>query len=259
MENVGHLLPLLGLAAFFAGLVDAVVGGGGLIQIPTLFAAFPSAMPATLFGTNKLASIVGTASAAVQYARRVAIPWRIAFPGALAALTGSWFGARAVAYLSPEILKPLVFMLLVLVAVYTFVRKDFGVGEGRAPEGLRPTVIAVAIGGAVGFYDGFFGPGTGSFLIFLLIRLLHMDFLRASVTAKILNVATNLAAIAFFAFNVELLWKTAAVMASCNLAGAVVGSRLALRHGVSFVRKMFLGVVCALIAKMAYDLLVQAS
>ncbi|WP_332672155.1 sulfite exporter TauE/SafE family protein [Aromatoleum sp.] len=259
MENIDHLLPLLGLAAFFAGLVDAVVGGGGLIQIPTLFVAFPSAMPATLFGTNKLASIVGTASAAVQYARRVAIPWRIAFPGALAALAGSWFGARAVAYLSPEILRPLVLALLAVVAVYTFVRKDFGVGEDREQEVPRGAAIAVAIGGGVGFYDGFFGPGTGSFLIFLLIRLLHMDFLRASVTAKIINVATNVAAIAFFAFNVELLWQAAAVMASCNLAGALVGSRLALRHGVRFVRKMFLGVVCVLIAKVAYDLLTQAS
>lgn len=259
MENIGHLLPLLGIAAFFAGLVDAVVGGGGLIQIPTLFAAFPAAMPATLFGTNKLASIVGTASAAVQYGRRVAIPWRVALPGALAALVGSWFGARAVAYLSPEILKPLVFVLLVLVAVYTFVRKDFGVGEDRGQQRPRAVAMVVAIGGVVGFYDGFFGPGTGSFLIFLLIKFLQMDFLRASVTAKILNVATNLAAIAFFAFNVDLLWRVAAVMASCNLAGAVVGSRLALRHGVTFVRKMFLVVVCILIAKMAHDLLVWAS
>ena len=259
MENVAHLLPLLGIAAFLAGLVDAVVGGGGLIQIPTLFTVFPNAMPATLFGTNKLASIVGTASAAVQYSRRVAIPWRVAFPGALAALAGSWFGARAVAYLSPEILKPLVFVLLVVVAVYTFLRKDFGVGEERAQEGCGAVAKVAAIGGVVGFYDGFFGPGTGSFLIFLLIKLLHMDFLRASVTAKILNVATNLAAITFFACNVDLLWKAAAVMASCNLAGAVVGSRLALRHGVIFVRKMFLGVVCVLIAKMAYDLLFRPS
>ncbi len=258
MENVANLLPLLGIAAFFAGLVDAVVGGGGLIQIPTLFTVFPNAMPATLFGTNKLASIVGTTSAAVQYARRVAIPWGTAFPGAVAALVGSWFGARAVAYLSPEILKPLVFALLIVVAVYTFLRKDFGVGDELAQDGAGAVAKVVAIGGAVGFYDGFFGPGTGSFLIFLLIRLLHMDFLRASVTAKILNVATNLAAIAFFAFNVDLLWKAAAVMASCNLAGAVVGSRLALRHGVMFVRKMFLGVVCVLIAKMAYDLLIHA-
>lgn len=255
MENVGSFLPLLGIAAFFAGFVDAVVGGGGLIQIPTLFAVFPNAMPATLFGTNKLASIVGTASAALQYARRVAIPWRIALPGAVAALVGSWFGARAVAHLSPEILKPLVFVLLVLVAAYTFLRKDFGVSEDRAQEGIGAVLTVVAIGVGVGFYDGFFGPGTGSFLIFLLIKLLQMDFLRASVTAKILNVATNLAAIAFFAFNVDLFWKAAGVMALCNLAGAVLGSRLALRHGVTFVRKMFLGVVCALIAKMAYDLL----
>jgi len=255
MDNVDVVLPVLGAAAFFAGLVDAVVGGGGLIQIPALFAAFPSALPATLFGTNKLAAIVGTASAAVQYARRVAVPWRVALPGALAALVGSWFGARAVAYLSPEILKPLILALLVLVAGYTFMRKDFGVAAEARAEGVRTKLIAIAIGGGVGFYDGFFGPGTGSFLIFLFVRVLRMDFLRASVTAKILNVATNVAAIGFFAFNVELLWRVAVVMAACNLAGAVVGSRLALRHGVAFVRKMFLGVVCALIAKMTADLL----
>ena len=254
MDQFDILLPVLGAAAFFAGLVDAVVGGGGLIQIPALFAAFPSAFPATLFGTNKLAAIVGTASAAVQYARRVAIPWRVALPGAAAALVGSWFGARAVAYLSPEILKPLILILLILVAVYTFIRKDFGVAGSGKVDARRAPLTAIAIGAAVGFYDGFFGPGTGSFFIFLFVRFLHMDFLRASVTAKILNVATNVAAIGFFAFNVELLWRVAVVMALCNLAGAVVGSRLALRHGVGFVRKVFLGVVCVLIAKMVVDL-----
>lgn len=255
MPELDSLLFLLGLAAFFAGFVDAVVGGGGLIQIPALFAAFPAGAPATLFGTNKLASVVGTSSAAVQYARRVAIPWRVALPGAGAALLGAWFGARAVAYLPPEVLKPVILVLLVLVAIYTFWRKDFGTASGEALAGTRPVVLAVVIGGGIGFYDGFFGPGTGSFLIFLFVRFLGMDFLRASVTAKILNVATNVAAISFFALNVELLWRIAAVMALCNLSGAVTGSRLALRHGAGFVRKMFLFVVCALIAKMLYDLL----
>ncbi len=247
------LLVALGLAAFCAGFVDAVVGGGGLIQIPALFAAFPGASPATLFGTNKLASIVGTSSAAVQYARRVSIPWRVALPGAFAALIGSWYGAKAVAYLPPTILRPLILVLLVLVAIYTFMRKDLGTVSTEPAHGGRSVAIALGIGGVIGFYDGFFGPGTGSFLIFLFIRLLGMDFLRASVTAKILNVATNLAAIAYFVNNVNLLWQVAAVMAVCNLTGAVTGSRAALKHGSGFVRKMFLCVVSILIAKLAYD------
>ncbi|NMG76698.1 sulfite exporter TauE/SafE family protein [Aromatoleum diolicum] len=258
MPDIDSLFFVLGLAAFFAGLVDAVVGGGGLIQIPALFAAFPTTTPATLFGTNKLASVVGTSSAAIQYGRRVAIPWRVALPGAAAAFVGSWFGAKAVAYLPPEVLKPLILALLITVAIYTFWRKDFGTGAGKAISGTRPLVLAIVIGAGMGFYDGFFGPGTGSFLIFLFVRCLGMDFLRASVTAKILNVATNVAAIAFFAFNVEILWRIAAVMALCNLSGAVVGSRLALRHGAGFVRKMFLFVVCALITKMLYDLIASA-
>lgn len=248
------LFLAMGLAAFCAGFVDAVVGGGGLIQIPALFAAFPSAAPATLFGTNKLASIVGTSSAALQYSRRVAIPWSVALPGAIAALIGSWYGAKAVAYLPPTVLRPLILVLLILVAVYTFMRKDLGAVSREPEHGRASALIALGIGGVIGFYDGFFGPGTGSFLIFLFIRLLGMDFLRASVTAKVLNVATNLAAIAFFAANVELLWKLAALMAACNLSGALLGSRLALKHGSGFVRKMFLGVVSVLIAKLAYDL-----
>lgn len=244
---------ILGVAAFSAGFVDAVVGGGGLIQIPALFAAFPATAPATLFGTNKVASIVGTTSAAIQYSRRVSIPWSVALPGAIAALIGAWYGAKAVAYLPPTVLRPLILGLLVLVAVYTFMRKDLGSVSHEDEHGRRSILIAVGIGGVVGFYDGFFGPGTGSFLIFLFIRFLGMDFLRASVTAKILNVATNFAAISFFATNVEIMWKLALTMAACNLAGAVIGSRTALRHGTGFVRKMFLGVVSLLIAKLAYD------
>lgn len=252
-----QIFLVLGLAAFFAGFVDAVVGGGGLIQIPALFAAFPTTAPATLFGTNKIASIVGTTSAAIQYGRRVRIPWAIALPGAAAALVGAWYGAKAVAYMPPTVLRPLILVLLVLVAIYTFMRKDLGSVSSEAEHGRRSLVIALTVGGVIGFYDGFFGPGTGSFLIFLFIRFLGMDFLRASVTAKILNVATNFAAIGFFASNVDIMWKLGLTMALCNLGGAVLGSRTALRHGVGFVRKMFLGVVSVLIAKLAYDTFVS--
>lgn len=251
--DIDFVFFALALAAFFAGFVDSIVGGGGLIQLPALFTAFPSTLPATLFGTNKLASIIGTTSAAIQYGRRVTIPWRVAGPGALAALVGAWYGAKAVAYLDPVILRPLILALLVLVAVYTFMRKELGAVSNEPEHGKRSVAIAVAIGGGIGFYDGFFGPGTGSFLIFLFIRLLGMDFLRASVSAKILNVATNLAAIAYFAGNVELMWMLAAVMAASNLAGAILGSRMALKHGTGFVRKMFLGVVLVLIARLSYD------
>lgn len=247
------LFIALGLAALFAGFVDSIVGGGGLIQLPALFAAFPAAAPATLFGTNKLASIVGTTSAAVQYSQRVKIPWQVVGPGAIAALIGSWYGAKAVAYLDPAILRPLILALLVLVAVYTFLRKDLGAVSQEPAHGRRSFAIAVGVGGVIGFYDGFFGPGAGSFLIFLFIRLLGMDFLRASVSAKILNVATNLAAISFFVGNVELMWTLAAVMAICNLSGSVLGSRMALKHGTGFVRKMFLAVVTVLIVRLAYD------
>lgn len=251
--DIDFIFFALGLAALFAGFVDSIVGGGGLIQLPALFTAFPGTTPATLFGTNKLASIVGTTSAAIQYSRRVAIPWRVAGPGALAALVGSWYGAKAVAYLDPAILRPLILVLLVLVAAYTFLRKELGAVSNEPEHGKRSAMLAVVIGGGIGFYDGFFGPGTGSFLIFLFIRFLGMDFLRASVSAKILNVATNLAAIGFFVGNVELMWKLAAVMAACNLTGSIIGSRMALKHGTGFVRKMFLGVVLVLIARLTYD------
>lgn len=251
--DIDFIFLALGLAALFAGFVDSIVGGGGLIQLPALFTAFPGTAPATLFGTNKLASIVGTGTAAFQYSRRVAIPWAVAGPGAVAALVGAWYGAKAVAYLDPSILRPLILVLLIVVAIYTFMRKELGALSTEPEHGRRSVVLAIAIGAVIGFYDGFFGPGTGSFLIFLFIRLLGMDFLRASVSAKILNVATNLAAIAFFAGNVELMWKLAVVMAVCNLAGSILGSRMALKHGTGFVRKMFLGVVLVLIARLAYD------
>lgn len=246
-------LLLLALGAFCAGLVDAVVGGGGLIQIPMLFSAYPQALPATLFGTNKLASVFGTTSAAIQYGRRLAIPWRAAAPAAGAAALGSWLGAQAVVLFPPAALRPLILILLILVAIYTFVRKDFGVIHQRLSDPSRELRLAILIGALIGFYDGFFGPGTGSFLIFLFIRFLGMDFLHASVSAKIVNVSTNLAALAVFVFHGQVLWQVAALMACCNLLGSRVGAALALRHGAVFIRKAFLVVVVVLILRFGAD------
>lgn len=240
------------LSAFFAGLVDSVVGGGGLIQVPALFTAFPQYSPATLFGTNKLSSVFGTTVASWQYGRRVAIPWRLAIPATLAALVFSYVGAMVVSYFPPALLRPLILVLLVAVAAYTLARKDFGQVQQVSSRGNLDILLAAAVGGVMGFYDGFFGPGTGSFLIFLFVRCFGLDFLHASASAKIVNVATNVAALSFFVSHGNVVYAVALVMAVCNMAGAVFGSHLAMRHGSGFVRVAFLVVVTGLIVKFAW-------
>lgn len=246
---------LLALAAFCAGLVDAMVGGGGLIQVPALLNALPSTPPPVLLATNKLASVVGTASAAVQYARRIRIPWRCAWPGLVAALIGAGWGARSVSMLPVAWIRPLILGLLIAVAVYTFMRKDFGQHAGGRVLGKGDRWTVVLIGGGIGFYDGFLGPGTGSFFIFLFVRLLAMDFLAASALAKLFNAATNVGAMMWFVPGVSVLWTLGLVMAACNLAGALVGSRLALRHGSGLIRRVFLLVVSVLIARLGFEVL----
>lgn len=246
-------LAFLALAALFAGFVDAVVGGGGLIQIPALFAALPGQPPATLFGTNKFSAVFGTANAARRYARRVTMPWRTIVPAATAALACSYLGAAAVAWLPRDLLRPLIFALLVGVAFYTFSRRDLGLAHRPLHAGHSELAYATLLGAGIGFYDGFFGPGTGSFLIFLFVRFFGFDFLHASAAAKVVNVATNLAALAYFVPHGHLLWEAAIVMAVANVVGSVIGSRMALRHGSGFVRRLFLLVVGALIVRFAYD------
>ncbi|HZX29766.1 MAG TPA: TSUP family transporter [Rhodocyclaceae bacterium] len=244
---------LLAPAAFFAGMVDAVVGGGGLIQVPVLLSHFGTTPIPTLFGTNKVSSIAGTGAALWRFARAVPIPWAVVLPAAVAALGGAWLGAAVVAWLPREAMRPLVLVLMVLVAIHTFRRKDFGHAATRELE-PADRWRGLALGAVIGFYDGFFGPGTGSFLIFGFVRLFGMDFLRASASAKVINAATNLSAIAFFASHGPLLWTVGLVMAACNLAGAQMGTYIALRKGAGFVRKVFLVMVAILIARLAWDM-----
>lgn len=246
-------LVILAVASLFAGFIDSVVGGGGLIQIPAIFSVLPKELPATLFGTNKVASVFGTANAAWRYARRVQMPWGTTLPAAAAAFACSYLGAMSVAWLPRELLRPMILFLLVGAAAYTFWKKDFGALHRPQHAGRREFVFALLVGGVIGFYDGFFGPGTGSFLIFLFIRFFGFDFLHASAASKIVNVATNLAAISFFVPNGFYLPLVALIMAILNIAGSVIGTQLALSRGSGFVRKIFLVVVCALIVKFAWD------
>lgn len=250
-------LVLLGCAAFFAGLVDAVVGGGGLIQLPVMFSVFPHHPPATLLGTSKLAGLFGTGAAAINYARRVRVAWSAAAPAALAAFVLSFAGAYTVTKVPADFVRALLPVLLVAVAVYTFRKKDFGSIHAPRHSGNTERYVAIGMGACIGFYDGLFGPGTGSFLIFLYIRFFGFDFLSASAAAKVVNVACNLSALMWFGYSGHVLLQIALMMAACQVAGSLIGTKLAIKHGSAFVRKLFLGVVSLLILKTGYDAFIK--
>ncbi|MEK6806818.1 MAG: TSUP family transporter [Pseudomonadota bacterium] len=241
--------------AFLAGFIDAAAGGGGLIQVPALFVLMPGVPPATLLGTNKFASIWGTLSATIQYSRHVRLDWRVALPTCLAALAFGYLGAQGVASVDPTVFKPLVLVLLVAVLAYTLWKKDLGALHAPKLAGRMQIFVALSTGAVLGFYDGFFGPGTGSFLVFAFVGLFGFSFLAASATAKLVNLITNLAALAYFASYGHVLYATAIPMAVFNVLGSLLGSRLAIKKGSGFVRAIFVLVVSALILRFAYDLL----
>ena len=244
---------ILALASLFAGFVDAIVGGGGLVLVPALFSVLPHTAPATLFGTNKGAAVWGTAWATLQYSRRVRMAWGALLPAALAALAGSFCGAWAVTLVDASQLRRALPFILLAVLLYTLAKKDMGRHHAPTLGGAAQAWVATGIGLVLGFYDGFFGPGTGSFFVFLFVRLLGFDFLNASASAKLLNTATNIAALALFAWKGHVWWHLTLVMAVANVAGSVLGTRLALKHGAGFVRAVFIGVVGLLILKTGYD------
>ena len=238
--------------AFFAGLVDAIAGGGGLIQVPALFALFPAAPPALLIGTNKFSSLAGTTMATWRYSRSVPIRWYAILPGLLTAAIASLLGAAAVLLIDPVILRPVLVFLLGAVAIYTILRPRLGL---RKTPSLEPKTQArlVAVSGGFGFYDGFFGPGAGSGFMFYLVRWFGYDFLHAAATTKVLNLATNFVALVVFMACGSVNYATAMPMAACNLAGGLIGAHLAVRGGNRFIRVAFLLVVFALLAKVIAD------
>ncbi|MFW1755210.1 sulfite exporter TauE/SafE family protein [Acinetobacter wanghuae] len=240
--------------AFMAGAIDAAVGGGGLIQIPAIIGSLPHLAPATVFGTNKLASIFGTASAAFSYLKQVKLPWLLLGIIALCSFVSSFIGAASVTLIPIEVFKPFILIMLIVIAIYTFTKKQFG--RVHVEQKLnRKMLVMAAIGSlAIGFYDGIFGPGTGSFFIFFFIRYLSVDFLHASALSKIGNFTTNLAALSFFVPTGHVLFQIGGMMALANICGALLGVRLALKYGSGFIRILFLILVSLLIFRMAYQL-----
>lgn len=254
--SAADVLLLCAFAAFAGGL-DAVVGGGGLVQLPALLLVLPQAPVVALLGTNKLASVVGTASAAATYARRVPVDRGTAVPMVVAAFAGSAVGALLATIAPGSALRPVVLVALVAVLVFTWRRPGLGEVEQLRLHPRHQRAVTLVGGAGIGLYDGLVGPGTGSFLVFLLVGVVGLSFLHASATAKAVNTATNLAALLLFALGGHVLWGLGAAMAASNLAGSQVGARLAIRRGSAWVRRVFLVVVSALVLRLAYDVLTR--
>ncbi|MFJ6941056.1 sulfite exporter TauE/SafE family protein [Streptomyces sp. NPDC101132] len=246
---------LLCLAALGAGWVDAVVGGGGLIQLPALMLGLPSSLPpAYALATNKAVSIVGTSGAAVTYVRRTPVDVKLSVRIGLAALAGSMGGALLAGGISKDVLRPAIMVILLLVAAFVIFRPSFGSAPATGPVTRQRVLLAILLaGGGIGFYDGLVGPGTGTFLVLALTALLHLDLVTASATTKIVNVCTNLGALVMFSYQGYVLWQLAALMAVFNLAGGMIGARMALKKGSGFVRGVLLSVVCVLVVKLGLE------
>ena len=248
-------LVFLILAAFLAGWVDAVVGGGGLIQLPALLIGLPvDTPPASILGTNKVSSVWGTATSSITYAIKLRPDWRTVLPLVVGSAAGAALGAQAARYLPKQYFTPIVLVALVVVGFYTWRRPELGLHSARKHDGRKHYVLTTAIGLGVGAYDGILGPGTGSFFVILLVTVLGYGFLEASAKAKIANLFTNLAAIVVFATHGSVLWAIGLTMGAANLVGGFIGARMAIRGGNAFVRKVFLVVVGALAVKLAWDI-----
>jgi uncharacterized membrane protein YfcA len=254
MDVQATRLVLLCAFSLLAGFVDAIAGGGGLIQLPACLILFPAAPLVAMIGTNKMASLFGTTVAAGRFARSVRLDWHVIGPAAGVAFLFSMLGSRTVSLLNPNVLRPVVLGLLIVAAIYVYVVKDIGL-EHRPRHGkARGRWLGVLVGAALGFYDGFFGPGTGSFLILIFASLFGYEFLVASGSAKVINCATNLASVIYFVATGKVLYALAIPMAVCNIGGSVVGTHLAILKGSRFVRVVFLVIVAGLIVKLGRDM-----
>lgn len=248
------VLTVLVGAAFLAGWVDAVVGGGGLIQLPSLLVGLPASTPvATVSGTNKISSFAGTLVASATFIRSVAVGWPSALTIMVSAYAGSTAGARIVQYLPRRWFTPLILVVLIGVGVFMWRRPALGLRDEVRHHGAGRLWRLGAIGLTIGVYDGAVGPGTGTFFVIALVALIGYGFLEASALAKLANLATNLGAIVVFAVHRRILWAVGLPMAAANLLGGFIGARMAIRHGSGFVRRIFFLTVIALGVKLAID------
>jgi len=240
------------IASLLAGFIDAIVGGGGLILLPALFAVFVSSNAVLLIGTSKGAAVFGTAISAYKYSFKIKLLAAVLIPTTICAAVGSLFGAYLVTIISPDLLRKILPLILLMILLYTLFNKRMG--NIHNPRITTNTLIITTIFALlIGIYDGFFGPGTGSFFIFLLVRVVGYDFLHASAYAKILNLATNISALTLMSFKGFIWWQLAIPLAAANVIGAILGVYFAIRFGTGFVRWIFIIMVSTLILKVGFD------
>ena len=243
----------LAIASGFAGFVDAMAGGGGLIQLPSLIIGLPNKELPLILGTNKVPSIFGTAAAARNYFKNIKPDIPLTLTMMLPAFIGSISGAAMAAFVPVSFFRPFIVLLLILVAIYTWKKPELGMAENLKFTHSKRLVIVALIGFLIGFYDGIFGPGTGTFLVFFLVSVIGYAFLKASGTAKLVNIATNAGAILSFQLTGNIWWQLGLLLAVANVTGAIIGSRMAIKGGSALVRKVFLAVIFLLIARVAWD------
>jgi uncharacterized membrane protein YfcA len=236
-------------ASFFAGFIDSIAGGGGLIQLPALLIGLPKSETAEVLGTNKLSAVFGTTVAATLYRKQIKPDPKILIAMGVPAFLGSAGGAVLASKIPTSSMRPMVLVLLIIVAIYTWFKPDLGKFENLRHLPKRRVQIAALAGVVIGFYDGIFGPGTGSFLMLILVASLGYAFITASAIAKVVNVATNVGAIMVFGIHGAVIWQIGIILGIANISGAVIGARLAIKGGSTLVRKVFLLVTVALIVK----------
>jgi len=236
-------------ASFFAGFIDSIAGGGGLIQLPALLIGLPKSETAEVLGTNKLSAVFGTTTAAALYRKQIKPDPKVSIAMGVPAFVGSAGGEVLASKIPTSSMRPMVLVLLIVVAIYTWFKPDLGKFENLRHLPKRRVQIAAFAGVVIGFYDGIFGPGTGSFLMLILVASLGYAFITASAIAKVVNVATNVGAIMVFGINGAVIWQIGIILGIANISGAVIGARLAIKGGSTLVRKVFLIVTVALIVK----------
>jgi uncharacterized protein len=236
-------------ASFLAGFVDSIAGGGGIVQLPALLIGLPNSPAAEVLGTNKLSAVFGTTTAAALYRKQIKPDPKVLIGMAIPAFLGSAVGALLASRIPTSSMRPMILVLLIVVAIYTWLKPDLGKLENLRHVPKQRIQIGAIAGAVIGFYDGIFGPGTGSFLMLILVATLGYAFITASAIAKVVNVATNVGALIVFGINGAVIWQIGIIMGFANVTGAIIGSRLAIRGGSTLVRKVFLLVTIVLIVR----------
>ena len=249
-----YQLLLMCCAALLAGFVDSIVGGGGLVQVPALFILYPHFEIPRIIGTNRFSSFMGTAVAGYQYSKKVEIPWRTVIYAGIGAGIMAFLGAKISDIIDEKILKPVILVLMTVIAIYTFTKKDLGQDEKMKFELAKVPFYGLVIGSSAGFYNGFVGPGTGSLLVFGFVSIIGYGFLKASAISKIVNVIADVSSLGFFISAGYVQFEIAIPMMICNMIGAYFGSKMAILKGNEFVRNFFLIVIFALILRFGWDI-----